>query len=563
MGQGQSGIEGPQGPEGPEGPQGERGPIGPLGPQGPKGDTGLQGPQGLKGDKGEKGDTGPIGLQGPQGPLGPKGEKGDPGSVAFQSSDMDTISTNLSTNNDFLTGLSSRIAVNPTLASSVGGSIVNNATTKSLIGADIVGRDAFKTDIANLLTSNPTYRAKIKGDPGNLGDANAVKTALENRTVWCADGSVTCNVPTGKTFETTGDVNAKNFTATGNMTAATGDVNAKNFTATGNMTATGDVTGKNVSASGSISATDIKATGSAQIANAFVSNDLWFNGPTNKWILHTPDDGRTEMYIAPSTDDKKDWNWSNATIFYKDGSITTKKLTASENIAARNMYANNTDQASYTQVSVGGGVLFKNGNLREDDGGKKTFTIRNDDGSLRLQAVGGRVRVPKTVTVIKSLQAGVDEGVGELDSYWDKPGLNIRNDDGRWTHFNDKNVNYIRGETKFDNPVQIGSWRIEEDAQGYLVFKKWKDGKWSVAAPNSPYVAIGTDGNIWSGRSIDGVGYGWITDNMKWLYDNSVLKDKEVNLVNKNWGRLKSFQDMGVGVRDVNADNWSTWKVTW
>jgi hypothetical protein len=482
MGQGQSGIEGPQGPEGPEGPQGERGPIGPLGPQGPKGDTGLQG---LKGDKGEKGDTGPIGLQGPQGPLGPKGEKGDPGSVAFKTEDMDTISTNLSTNNDFLTGLSSKIAVNPTLASSVGGSIVNNATTKSLIGADIVGRDAFKTDIANLLTSNPTYRAKIKGDPGNLGDANAVKTALENKTVWCADGTTatTCNVPTGKTLAT------EKITATGDI-VATGDVNAKNFTATGNMTATGNVIGKDFTANGRI----------------WIGGNLDANW--NKGLHIKNDNGGWTHFNAQG----KSENWIRG-VTYFENDTHSPNFTATGNITAKNMYANNTDQASYTQVSVGKGVLFKNGDTRDDDGGKKTFTIRNDDGSLRLMATGGRVKVPKTVTVIKSLQVGVDEGVPELGSDWDKEGLNIRNKNGTWTHFNDNNVNYIRGETKFTNPVEIGSWRIEEDASGNLVFKRKKtDGTWATNESDQPYFYIAAaDGNVWVNRSTS---RGWISDNI-------------------------------------------------
>jgi hypothetical protein len=524
MGQGQSGIEGPQGPEGPEGPQGERGPIGPLGPQGPKGDTGLQGPQGLKG---EKGDTGPIGLQGPQGPLGPKGEKGDPGSVAFQSSDMDTISTNLSTNNDFLTGLSSKIAVNPTLASSVGGSIVNNATTKSLIGADIVGRDAFKTDIANLLTSNATYKARIKGDPGNLGDANAVKTALENRTVWCADGSTatTCNVPDNKTLATakitatgdiiaTGDVNAKNFTATEN-------VNAKNFTATENVNAKNFSTNGRIWIGGDLDANWNKGlhikndNGSWTHFNAQGKSENWIRGVTYfANDTHSPNFIGTNLSASENVNSK---NFTATNAVYTDN-ICNKantgcfKVLGNDSASFKHVYANNPDQASYTEMKIGSkGVLFKNGDTREDDGGKKTFTIRNDDGSLRLQAVGGRIRVPQTA-VITSLHVG-----NELDAAWDKKGLNIANNNGSWTHFNDNDKNFIRGVTEFSNQLRT--------------------------APGKGL--CNSDGSI----CVD------VAD--------IVTKDKEVNLINKNWGRLKSFQDMGVGVRGENADNWSTWKVTW
>ena len=295
--------------------------------------------------------------------------------------------------------------------------------------------------------------------------------------------------------------------------------------ANGNTTIPGFVNARGVTT------TDITATGNVQIANGYISNDLWFNGPTNRWILHTPDDGRTEMYITPGNDAKNDWNWNNSTIFYKDGSITTKKLGATDlnatnvnatnvnatgnmsakNMYANNMYANNADQASYTQVSVGKGVLFKNGDTRTDDGGVKTFTVRNNDGDLRLQASSGRVRVPQTA-VITSLHVG-----NELGAAWDKKGLNIANNNGSWTHFNDNDKNFIRGVTEFSNQLRT--------------------------APGKGL--CNSDGSI----CVD------VAD--------LVTKDKEVNLINKNWGRLKSFQDMGVGVRGENADNWSTWKVTW
>jgi hypothetical protein len=41
----------------------------------------------------------------------------------------------------------------------------------------------------------------------------------------------------------------------------------------------------------------------------------------NSWILHTPDDGRKTMYVAPRTADKKDWDWGKQTKFNADGSV--------------------------------------------------------------------------------------------------------------------------------------------------------------------------------------------------------------------------------------------------
>ena len=151
----------------------------------------------------------------------------------------------------------------------------------------------------------------------------------------------------------------------------------------------------NVKVKGNLEATDITATGNTQIANAFVSNDLWFNGPTNKWIFHTPDDGRTEMYIAPSTDAKNDWNWPNATIFYKDGSITTKKLTATDlnatNVNATNICnRDNKDCINFNDIR---NVITQNNALRAEVNSLKagnipSQTITLGDGDNRWQIQG-------------------------------------------------------------------------------------------------------------------------------------------------------------------------------
>lgn len=47
----------------------------------------------------------------------------------------------------------------------------------------------------------------------------------------------------------------------------------------------------------------------------------------------------------------------------------------------------------------GWGVIFKNGPDRDADGGKKTFTVRNDDGDLRLQSNGGVVKINNNLSI--------------------------------------------------------------------------------------------------------------------------------------------------------------------
>ena len=55
--------------------------------------------------------------------------------------------------------------------------------------------------------------------------------------------------------------------------------------------------------------------------NANVTGDIVFNGGNN-WIMHTPDDKRHTLYIAPSkTKGKGDWNWANQTRFLPNGEV--------------------------------------------------------------------------------------------------------------------------------------------------------------------------------------------------------------------------------------------------
>jgi hypothetical protein len=43
---------------------------------------------------------------------------------------------------------------------------------------------------------------------------------------------------------------------------------------------------------------------------------------SNAWLFHTPDDGRTNMYVAPWGGG--DWNWGAATEFYNSGDVVFK-----------------------------------------------------------------------------------------------------------------------------------------------------------------------------------------------------------------------------------------------
>ena len=48
------------------------------------------------------------------------------------------------------------------------------------------------------------------------------------------------------------------------------------------------------------------------------SQDL-ISGGTNSWLIHTPDDGRSSLYIAPSINNN--WNFNYQTVFYNNGDV--------------------------------------------------------------------------------------------------------------------------------------------------------------------------------------------------------------------------------------------------
>jgi hypothetical protein len=70
----------------------------------------------------------------------------------------------------------------------------------------------------------------------------------------------------------------------------------------------------------------LKVDGTGELGNLNVKGDAVFDGGNN-WIMHTPDDGRRNLYVAPSgTAGKNDWNWGAQTRFDPDGTVNITKL---------------------------------------------------------------------------------------------------------------------------------------------------------------------------------------------------------------------------------------------
>lgn len=69
---------------------------------------------------------------------------------------------------------------------------------------------------------------------------------------------------------------------------------------------------------------NLKVHGSTTIVgDAAIQNNLVLHG-SNSWIMHTPDDGRTNLYLAAYTNGA--WDWSKSIYFKNDGTAIFKKI---------------------------------------------------------------------------------------------------------------------------------------------------------------------------------------------------------------------------------------------
>ena len=157
----------------------------------------------------------------------------------------------------------------------------------------------------------------------------------------------------------------------------------------------------------------------------------------NSWILHTPDDGRKQLYIAPRKADKSDWDWSKQTQLMADGSIiiSPSGLKVSDgNDWMRIFGSDKNGTAMYNGVSI------------------------KDNGGLN---VGEWARVPEGTTKTKDLLVG--------NTAYFKGGASVHNPDNWQTHFPwaGDNKNYIRGDTELRGNVNnIGNLDIGGEITG-------------------------------------------------------------------------------------------------
>jgi hypothetical protein len=229
--------------------------------------------------------------------------------------------------------------------------------------------------------------------------------------------------------------------------------------------------------------------------NVNIQGDLVFNG-TNKWIVHTPDDGNKTMNIAPGND-KGEWQKQFQTTIEHDGKVRVgnhlevpAKMTIGSNEDPRKLpdwltlSVDHPKADSHIRLKTKGDdnknvyLINRDGHFRLNyQGSNDVFGVNKDghnyirhtgDSVMHLEGDGAHpfISLGKTGTwdkkkmFIQNVNAGSDDpifrigthGVGPLMDMSKQDGARWPRKDGRWTHLDHTDgKNYIRGDTIHDN----------------------------------------------------------------------------------------------------------------
>jgi hypothetical protein len=154
-----------------------------------------------------------------------------------------------------------------------------------------------------------------------------------------------------------------------------------------------------------------------------VKGDAVFNGGNN-WIMHTPDDGRHHLYVAPSgTAGNEDWNWAVQTRFDPDGTVNVKKLGIENNI-----FLKAGGDGWYNGITRNNDLVITNvaERLHNSDKPINGIVLAPWDGVGGLRAHGGGVDVGGTLRT-NVLQIGNKWRLAEADAHTSDFWLRLHN----------------------------------------------------------------------------------------------------------------------------------------
>lgn len=162
---------------------------------------------------------------------------------------------------------------------------------------------------------------------------------------------------------------------------------------------------------GNLEVNNLTVRGTANVAaDMVIGNDIVLNKPSNKWIIHTPNDARKSLFIAPRG--ATDWDWPNSYSYNNNGDMTVSGAISTGK-----------------DINVGNNLVL---------GGSNSWILHTPNDGRKTMYIAPR---------------------GETDWDW-----------GNMMWFDNNGVTNFKNITA--RKVGLNGWNIENDTENNLTFKK-------------------------------------------------------------------------------------------
>jgi hypothetical protein len=142
--------------------------------------------------QGQSGPQGSPGSQGPRGDPGPQGPPGAPGKEA--SGDPTQVATLLSADNAFASKLAPLVAKDNAIGVTVAEKVASEQIPRQLFTNALLTNKDFSDKLIDSMAVDTRFRG-VQGPPGSAFDDLSIQSALQPKSMWCADGQM-CRIPT-------------------------------------------------------------------------------------------------------------------------------------------------------------------------------------------------------------------------------------------------------------------------------------------------------------------------------------------------------------------------------
>ena len=139
-----------------------------------------------------QGPSGPTGSTGSRGDIGPQGPPGAPGKDA--SGDPNQVSSLLSADASFHSRLAPLVAKDNAIGIAVAEKVASEQVPRQLVTNALLTNKSFSDKLIDSMAIDTRFRG-VQGPPGSAFDEISIQSALQPKSMWCADGQM-CRIPT-------------------------------------------------------------------------------------------------------------------------------------------------------------------------------------------------------------------------------------------------------------------------------------------------------------------------------------------------------------------------------